>query len=135
MSRVVLDNSILLSWCLADESDPLAERAMDLAIERSAVVPGIWWYELRNALVVNERCGRLDAADTRSTLADLRQMRITIDQDHDEAALLELARRHGLSVYGAAYLEVALRRSLPMASLDRRLCDAASTCQIALIGA
>lgn len=133
MSHIVLDNSIVLSWCLADENNPIAERAMQLVIEHGAVVPGIWWYELRNALVVNERRGRLGAADSRSTLADLREMRIAIEHEHDEAELIDLARRHSLSVYDAAYLEVALRRALPLASLDRRLCEAASACGIATL--
>lgn len=133
MRRIVPDNSIILSWCLADENDPRAERAMQLVIDHGAVVPGIWWYELRNALVVNERRGRLGAADSRSTLADLREMRITIDHEHDEALLLDLSRQHELSVYDAAYLEVALRLGLPLASLDRRLCGAASACDIALL--
>ena len=88
MKHIVLDNSIILSWCLADENDPIAERAMQLVIAHGAVVPGIWWYELRNALMVNERRGRLDAANNRSTLPDLQEMRITIDHDHDEAVLL-----------------------------------------------
>ena len=129
---IVLDNSVVLSWCLADESSPIAERAMQRAIDGGAVVPGIWWYELRNALIVNERRGRLDSADTRSTLADLRDLRITIDRSHDDAALLELSRQHDLSIYDAAYLEVAVRRVLPLASLDRRLCEAASACEIPL---
>lgn len=133
MTRIVLDNSIVLSWCLADEDDPIADLAMQVAVAHGAVVPGIWWYELRNALTVNERRGRIDAADTRSTLADLREMRITIDQDHDENVLLDLSRQHELSVYDAAYLEVALRRALPLASLDRRLCGAASACRIPLL--
>ena len=133
MTPVVLDNSIVLSWCLADEGVPVAERAMRLAIEDGAVVPGIWWYELRNALVVNERRGRLDAEDTRSTLADLRELRIAIDHDHDESVLLDLSREHKLSVYDAAYLEVALRRALPLASLDQRLCTAATACHVALL--
>ena len=133
MRRVVPDNSIILSWCLADENDPRAERAMQLVIDHGAVVSGIWWYELRNALVVNERRGRLGAADSRSTLADLREMRITIDHEHDEALLLDLSRQHELSVYDAAYLEVALRLGLPLASLDQRLCEAASACDIALL--
>ena len=121
MKHIVLDNSIILSWCLADENDPIAERAMQLVIAHGAVVPGIWWDELRNALMVNERRGRLDAANTRSTLPDLQEMRITIDHDHDEAVLLDLSRQHNLSVYDAAYLEVAPRRALPLASLDQRL--------------
>ena len=125
MTHIVLDNSIILSWCLADESDPIAEQAMQFTIAHSAVVPAIWWYELRNALMVTERRGRLSTADTRATLADLREMRIIIDRDHDEAVLFNLSRQHDLSVYDAAYLEVASRRALPLASLDRRLCRAA----------
>ena len=130
MRHIVLDNSIVLSWCLADEDNPVAERAMRLVIANGAIVPGIWWYELRNALVVNERRGRLDATDTRSTLADLGNMRFTVDHEHDETALLDLARQHNLSVYDASYLEVARRRALPLASLDRRLRGAASECHI-----
>ena len=133
MRPIVLDNSIVLSWCLADESNPTADGAMRIVIDDGAVVPGIWWYELRNALVVNERRGRLDPADTRSTLADIRELRFTIDHDHDEAVLLDLSRRHSLSVYDAAYLEVARRRALPLASLDRRLCTAASASDVALL--
>ncbi len=134
MTPIVLDNSIVLSWCLADESNPVAERAMQLVVARGAVVPGIWWYELRNALVVNERRGRLDAADTGATLADLRAMHISIDHDHDEGVILELSRQHELSVYDAAYLEVAQRRSLRLASLDKRLCRAALADHVAVIG-
>ena len=99
---------------------------MDLTLERGAVVPGVWWYELRNALIVNERRGRLRAEDTRATLADLDEMDIAVDARHDTPTVLGLARRHELSVYDAAYLEVALRRGLPLASLDRQLIQAAT---------
>lgn len=129
---IVVDNSIVLSWCLADESDVLADRAMQHVIEDGAVVPGIWWYELRNALIVNERRGRLDAEDTICTLTDLREMSIALDWEHDDSVILELARRCSLSVYDAAYLEVARRRGLRMASLDRRLCQTATTSRVPL---
>ena len=99
-------------------TDALADRAMQRTIDQGAVVPGIWWYELRNALVVNERRGRIGAEDVRASLADLAEMRISLDTDHDGGVVLDLARRHGLSVYDAAYLEVAARRGLPIASLD-----------------
>ena len=121
---IVMDNPVFLSWCLADEHNPLAELAMQLTIEEGAVVPAIWWYELRNALVVNERRGRLDADGVRATLVDLEDMRIVLDADHDSGMVLELARRHGLSVYDASYLEVALRQALPLATLDQRLREA-----------
>ncbi len=80
-----------------------------------------------NALVANERRGRLKAQDTRATLADLEEMAIANDTTHNAELVLDLARKHGLSVYDAAYLEVAIRRVLPLASLDRRLRQAART--------
>lgn len=106
---------------------------MRLVTAQGAVVPGIWWYELRNALIVNERRGRLRAADTRATLADIGDLSVSVDRDHDESALLDLARQYKLSVYDAAYLEVAARHELPLASLDGRLCRAAGAAHIALI--
>ena len=126
MSAVVLDNSVVLCWCLADEVDPLAHRALRLTIEQGAVAPRLWRYELCNALLVNERRGRLETTDTRTTLLDLAQMRIELDNDHDEPNLLDLARRHDLTAYDASYLEVARRRGLPLATLDRRLRNAAA---------
>lgn len=134
MSAIVLDNSVVLSWCLQDEAEPLAEQAMHRVVESGAIVSGIWWYELRNALVMNERRGRLSAADTAATLADLRQLRIAFDQPHDESVVVALARGHHLSVYDAAYLEVALRHTRPIASLDKRLRQAAAALGNTLLG-
>lgn len=133
MSAVVLDNSVVLCWCLADEVDPLAQRALLLTIEHGAVAPRLWRYELCNALLVNERRGRLKAADTRTTLIDIAQMRIELDNDHDEPNLLDLARRHDLTAYDASYLEVARRRGLPLVTLDRRLRSAAAAEGAALL--
>ena len=133
MTPIVIDNSIVLCWCLTDESDPMADKAMRRVVDDGAVVPGIWWYEVRNALAVNERRGRLDAADTVAILTDLGQMSISVDQEHDDVMILSLARQHALSVYDAAYIEVALRRGLPMASLDRRLGQAAAARHITLL--
>ncbi len=130
----MIDNSIVLAWCLADESHVVADDAMQAVIEHGAVVPGIWWYELRNALVVNERRGRLEPADTQATLADLRELSIAIDRDHDEGAILNLARSHDLSIYDAAYLEVAQRRALPLGTLDNRLRRAAMSARVAVFG-
>ena len=134
MKPIVIDNSIVLAWCLADEEHPVAERAMRLAVEHGAVVPGIWRYELWNALIVNERRGRLTAEDARQFLGDLAELRIEHDGDHDEAPLLALARRWSLSAYDAAYLEVAARRGLAIASLDNRLVDAATGANVPLVG-
>ena len=134
MKPIVIDHSIVLAWCMADEEHQVAERAMRLAVSHGAVVPGIWRYELWNALIVNERRGRLTAEDARQALADLAEMRIERDGDHDEARLLALARQWGLSAYDAAYLEVAARRGLAIASLDHRLVDAATGANVPLVG-
>ncbi len=129
---VVLDNSIFLAWCMGDEDEPTASGAMQRIQEEGGVAPRIWWYELRNALLVNERRSRISPQQVRDTLADSLELGIEIEDQHDESLVLELARRFGLTVYDAAYLEVALRRSLPLATLDRRLREAAEAIGVAL---
>lgn len=130
--KIVLDNSVVIAWCMADEINATAQAAMQAATEYGGVVPALWWYEIRNVLIVNERRGRLTPADTHATLNDLRNLGLEIDHDHDEGVVLELARRHELSVYDSAYLEVAQRRDLSLASLDSKLCRAAQAAGIAL---
>lgn len=85
------------------------------------------WYcfELRNILVVNERRGRIDAAGTASFLTDLDQLPIRIDRTPGSTAIVTLARTHRLTVYDAAYLELARRHGLPLATLDNQLLAAA----------
>ena len=121
MTAIVIDNSVFLSWCLGDEDDPAAAHAMQRVADEGGLVPRIWWYELRNALLMNERRGRLSLQQVSDTLDDSLELGIAIDDEHDGSLLLDIARGHGLTVYDAAYLEVALRRSLPLATLDRRL--------------
>ncbi len=82
---------------------------------------------------MNERRGRLSAADTTASLADLQQLRISVELAHEESVDLALARAHHLSVHDAACLEVALRRTLPIASLGRRLFDAAIDLKITVL--
>jgi predicted nucleic acid-binding protein len=97
-------------------------------------VPALWWFEVRNALAVNERRGRLGEADTAAFLRALARLSIGFDRSPDEAALLALARRHRLTVYDAAYLELAQREGLPLATLDAALRDAAAASGVALLG-
>ena len=134
MTPVVIDCSVFLAWCLADEDEPAASRTVERVIETGGIVPRIWWYELRNALSMNERRGRITAQQVADTLADSAALGIEIDDRHDEASILGLARQHGLSVYDAAYLEVAYRRGLPLATLDQRLSAAAAANEVAVIG-
>jgi predicted nucleic acid-binding protein len=98
------------------------------------VTPVLWWYELRNVLIVNERRGRLDNAKTVRVLRLLQGLPVAIDADVEEEALMRLARWHRLTVYNAAYLELALRKGYPLATLDAALSIAARAEGVPLIG-
>jgi predicted nucleic acid-binding protein len=98
-----------------------------------AVVPWLWWFEVRNILVVNERRRRIAESDTVHSLTNLSQLRIRVDRVPDEGATLRLARTHRLSVYDAAYLELALREGVPLATVDTALHKAAAAEGVALL--
>ena len=125
MTPIVIDNSVFLAWCMGDEDVPVAAAAMRRVVEAGGIAPRIWWYELRNALLMNERRGRIAPQQVSDTLADSRSLGISIDDEHDESRILDLARRFELTVYDTAYLETASRRSLPLATLDQELDRAA----------
>ena len=127
---VVLDCSITMALCFEDEQSPTADQAIDAVVENGGWVPGIWWYELRNVLIVNERRGRIDSVRTASFLADLAALPIEEDRRADEATVMSLARKYELSVYDATYFELALRRQLPLATQDRKLTDIAQRCGV-----
>jgi predicted nucleic acid-binding protein len=99
-----------------------------------ALVPTLWWFELRNALVVNERRGRITEQQTARFLRNVERLAITIDGTPDESGVLTLARRHRLTVYDAAYLELAVRNALPLATLDAMLATAARSEGVPLFG-
>jgi predicted nucleic acid-binding protein len=130
----VLDASIALAWAFADETDPRATAALARVRTDEALVPSIWWFEIRNTLVVNERRGRLTETDAAAFLRTLSRLAVTIDRQPGEAEVLTLARQHRLSVYDAAYLELAQRDSVPLSTLDQRLADAARIAQVPLVG-
>jgi predicted nucleic acid-binding protein len=97
------------------------------------VVPGLWWFEVRNILVVNERRRRITQANTATFLLNLSLLRLRVDQSPDENAVLRLARVHRLSVYDAACLELAQREGLALATLDADLRQAAASEGVALV--
>ncbi len=99
-----------------------------------ALVPTLWWFELRNALVVNERRGRIAERQTARFLRNVERLAITIDNTPDESGVLTLARRHRLTVYDVAYVELALRNALPWATLDAMLATAARSEGVLLLG-
>src|SRR5437016_12772950 len=113
---------------------PRADAAFARVKTEEAVVPSLWWFEIRNILVVNERRKRITESDTGVFLRDLAGLRIRIDREPEEGAVLRLARTHRLSVYDASYLELALREAIPLATLDGELAAAARREGSELIG-
>jgi predicted nucleic acid-binding protein len=134
---LVLDSSATLAWVFEDEVTDLIDRVFDLVAERGAWVPSLWKLEIANTLETSVRRGRIPAAFQSSTLRDLSLLPLRIDAEtdiHAWGATLELAQRHQLTLYDAAYLELALRRGLPLASLDRELCAAAKAEAVIVLG-
>jgi predicted nucleic acid-binding protein len=129
----VLDASVTVNWALRDEDNSIADRAFLNLRNGSAIVPGIWWYELRNILVVNERRGRISAFDSGNFLAQLRELDIEIRHEPDNPSVLDLARSTGLTVYDASYLALAMREGVPLATLDKALQTAANTAGVPLL--
>ena len=131
---VVVDASIAAAWCFPDEDDPAADAALDRLATEGAVVPALWCFEIRNILVVNERRGRVDAAETAESLVDLRGLPVRIDREPDSEIVMALARKHKLTAFNAAYLELARRLGAVLATLDRALALAAAAEGIPVIG-
>jgi predicted nucleic acid-binding protein len=130
---LIIDASVVIAWAFK-EQHATAERALARIQTEEAIVPALWWYELRNVLVLGERQKRLAERETARFLRDISRLTITIDSSPNEAQVLTLARRHRLTVYDAAYLELAGREALPLATLDEELATAARAEQVALIG-
>ena len=121
----VVDTSVALSWYLDDEATPATDALLQAAVDGEAVAPSIWVYEMANALLVAERRGRRSAADVDLDLAALQGLPIEVVAFPALPEVLALGRRHGLSAYDAAYLELALGRGIPLATKDRQLAVAA----------
>ena len=130
---VVVDASVAAAWCFPDEQADAAERVLEQLVRQGGAVPPIFWYEIRNVLVVNERRGRIDRADSARFLMRLHGLNLLLDGDHDEETLMALSREHGLSVYDTAYLETALRRGDSLATLDGALAVAGTAEGVATI--
>ena len=129
MSSFVLDCSVAVAWLLEDERIPEADALLDrLEGGGEAVVPGLWRLELGNVLAGAERRGRIGATGIARCLGLLARLPIVTDRSTEQRALkeiLELSRGEYLTTYDAAYLELAMRRGLPLATLDRSLARAA----------
>lgn len=133
----VLDSSLALAWGLPDEASSHADRMLaHLSKDSNLWVPPLWWYEISNALTVALRRRRLKEADVMRLVELYGHLPIQTDS-HLNAEVAwrfhALAREHNLSAYDAAYLELAQRRGLGLASLDQRLLNAARDAGVDLI--
>jgi predicted nucleic acid-binding protein len=134
---LVLDSSVTLAWIYLEQTTAEVDRVLQLVSGGGALVPSLWRLEVANILEMGVRRSRHSAAFRDATLADLALLPINIDKDTDAhawGATLRLAEHHRLTLYDAAYLEVAKRRDLPLATLDVELRSAAKRERIALLG-
>ena len=134
---LVLDTSATLAWIHADETTDAIRDVFDRVAEGGAVVPALWRLEVANSLTMAVRRGRINAAFRDAALADLDLVGIQTDDRTDAHAwgrTLALADRFRLTVYDAAYLELAERTALPLATLDRELLAAARAMGVPVLG-
>jgi predicted nucleic acid-binding protein len=121
----VIDSSIALAWALPDETSKQAERFLSRISIRSILwVPSLWWYETANALLMAQRRKRLTEADRIRLMELYRRLPIRTDVVLDSDSMSRfhtLAIEYNLSAYDAAYLELAQRRGLGLATVDRSL--------------
>jgi predicted nucleic acid-binding protein len=138
VTAFVIDASAVLAWCFEDEGGPEADALIERVAAEGSAVPGVWSLEIANALVMGERRGRIRAADSAAFVAMIEELPIVDDQATGARALHEtmsLAREHRLTAYDAAYLELAMRLGLPLATGDRSLRAAAERVGVVLLDA
>ncbi len=130
----VLDASVAVAWAFREELNPYTRSVLRaLAGAAEALVPLVWPLEVGNALLIAERRERLSRADAVQFLALLQQLPITVEPQTPErifGEILALAREHRLSSYDASYLDLAMRRGLPLATQDEGLRQAATRCGV-----
>jgi predicted nucleic acid-binding protein len=132
----VLDSSVALAWVLPDEGNSYVDELRERLIAQGAVVPPIWPLEVGNVLLVALRRGRIRQEEFETMVERLARLPIEIDieaTDHALAGVLLLAGQLGLSTYDAAYLDLAQRRSLPLATLDNRLRNACAAAKVEVL--
>lgn len=132
----VLDASVALAWSFGDEPEPGGEITTDLFEDDHAIVPAVWPLEVANALAIAERQRRLSRSEAEQLTSLLADFDIEVEAITTRRALdavLDIARDYGLSAYDAAYLEIAIRRTLPLATLDGRLRAAAERAGVSIL--
>ena len=136
MSKFVLDCSIAAAWCFEDEATERTDNLLESVRDYGAVVPSLWLLEVTNVLLQAERRGRISASDVAIRLKLLQILPISIEhcsQTETFHSVVTLARTEGLTSYDAAYLELAIRQGLPLATLDKKLIQAAQNVHVKVL--
>ena len=137
MSRFVLDASIVLAWCFADENSAMAQHVGGMFKRGdTAVAPAFWPHEVLNALLMGEKRKRISKELVRSFLEDLATLPIVLEQFPARVVferIQHLSREHRLTSYDAAYLDLALENELPLATLDDELGRACKKARVRLL--
>jgi predicted nucleic acid-binding protein len=132
----VLDASAALAWCFPDEHNDYAWAVLARVRDERAYVPTTWWLEMAQGLALAERRARIAAPDVSLLCAMLGELPIDTDRATADRALsdtLHLSRRLGVSAYDASYVELALRRRLPLATLDTSMIAAARAVMLEIV--
>ncbi|TAU82968.1 type II toxin-antitoxin system VapC family toxin [Rhizobium leguminosarum] len=122
----VLDASVAAAWLLADEESRTAEEALSFLETEDALVPDLFWHEIRNILLTAERRKRISNEEVLACLMRLTSLPLRTVSSEDHLPILRLARKYQLSAYDAAYLALAIAENVSLATLDTRLARAAS---------
>ncbi|MGH9430784.1 MAG: type II toxin-antitoxin system VapC family toxin [Terriglobia bacterium] len=135
MAAFEVDAPASLPWCFGDEATTATNALLArLRTGDEAIVPAHWLLELANALLIAVRRKRISSQDTRQFLTDLEFLPIRIDTKNlVRTAVFPLAEQYGLTLYDAAYLELAIREGLPLATLDHDLRKAAGVARTLVI--
>jgi predicted nucleic acid-binding protein len=131
----ILDASVALAWCFRDEETPATKLLLMQMSQHGALVPALWFVEMTNVLAIGERKGRITVPELEAFVSLIDGFDLEIDAGTRAfTALLPLCRAHQLTSYDAVYLELALRRRLPLATLDEPLRKAARKLDVKLLG-
>jgi predicted nucleic acid-binding protein len=133
MPALVIDSSLAAGWCFPDERTDYTNAVLQaISAPLEAVAPRLWAYEVRNSILMGLRRKRITHADALEFLESIKALPIRLADPVSYDGVFSLAGRHGLTVYDAAYLDLAIREDLPLASLDNALCKAALSSSVAL---
>lgn len=132
----VLDCSLTMAWVFPDEATDATNALRESLVNDMAIVPVLWPMEVGNVLLVATRKGRIRVQDWKRIQGDLASLPIEIDAETPERvwqAIIPLAYKHKLSAYDAAYLELAARFKLPLATLDKELRTACRAAKVKVL--